>query len=184
MINNNIQHSALKKILKLDKMSKEISKVITVDNAGYCTAYELRQELVRRKALDIEESNINFRTMLQRLMIELVKEDNRKQDNCVEKAVIDMQVQREKAKAEREEKKRIALEKSRERQLADPEYFKKRAEENVAAAMKKEAEVASSASSMADHVDAETDDNGMDVIMPNDPFRSYATKSRSKIFVK
>ena len=164
-----------------------MSKVITIENAGYCTAYELRQELVRRGALDIEESTINFRTMLQRLMVELVKEDNKKQEICIEKAVVDQQAQRAQAKSEREEKKRIALEKSRERQQADPDYFKKRIEENLAAADKKKqsdaVESASSPSEQASIEEISINDNAMG-FGSDDLFRSYATKNRSKIFVK
>ena len=48
---------------------------ITSRNAGTLSTYELRQELIRRNALDIEESKINHRNMLERLMVELVREE-------------------------------------------------------------------------------------------------------------
>jgi hypothetical protein len=44
--------------------NKEQSKIITIENAGLCSAYELRQELIRRKAFDLEESKVNHRYML------------------------------------------------------------------------------------------------------------------------
>ena len=48
---------------------------IDTSTVGQLTTYELRQELLRRDALDIEESRINHRTMLERLIVELVKEE-------------------------------------------------------------------------------------------------------------
>jgi hypothetical protein len=54
----------------------ENSEKITAKNAHRCTPYQLRQELLRRDALDLEEEKCNYNTMLQRLMIELVKEES------------------------------------------------------------------------------------------------------------
>ena len=51
---------------------------ITTSTVGKLTTYELRQELLHRNALDIEESRINHRSMLERLIVELVKEEKLK----------------------------------------------------------------------------------------------------------
>ena len=61
---------------KAEAKAKETPKGsdITVHNASVLSAYDIRQELNRRNAFDFQDSDtVNFRTMLKRLMVELVK---------------------------------------------------------------------------------------------------------------
>jgi len=46
--------------------------MITSANAGTCTPFQLRQELVKRNCFDLDEEKVCHRTLLQRLMVELV----------------------------------------------------------------------------------------------------------------
>ena len=50
---------------------------ITSENISKLTTYELRQELVRRDCLDLDEESINHNSMMKRLMEELVKDEAR-----------------------------------------------------------------------------------------------------------
>jgi hypothetical protein len=130
----------------------------------------------------LDENNVNFKIMLQRLMVELVAEENA-QAEIKTKAVDDAAAAREAAKQERELKKQEALERSRLRQ-ADPDYFKKRVEVNEEAAKKKADELAAAlaqeiAASQQNEEEEEEDDADND-----DPFRSITKKSKNKIFVK
>lgn len=52
-----------------------MDQVISTRNVDRLTTFELRQELVRRGALDIEDSKVNHRSLLQRLVVELVKDE-------------------------------------------------------------------------------------------------------------
>ena len=119
---------------------------INTSTVGHLTTYELRQELLRRNALDIEESRINHRTMLERLIIELVKEEKRKRKSLrsarnfsanfseteaefVEAQATKLIADKAEAKRIRELKKLEALERSKARQ-ANSEYFAKIVEDN------------------------------------------------------
>lgn len=105
-------------------------KEITLHNAAQCTPYELRyfivvfvtvrvidavyhffrQELTQRGAMDIAEDKINFKTLLQRMMVELVKDEEKNN----EKRLIDLEQkrseERDRLKEEREKRKQEALE--------------------------------------------------------------------------
>lgn len=94
------------------------------------TAYELRQELVRRNAFDIDEDKANYKSMLQRLMVELVKEEEAATIERVAAVEQQQQLQRDQAKREREQRKQEALERSKLRQT-NPQYFLSKAELNV-----------------------------------------------------
>eukprot|EP01041_Mallomonas_annulata_P014454 gene14454-30762_t len=97
----------------------------------FTTIKHNRQELVRRDAFDFkDEDNVNYRSMLERLIKELVKDREREieiKDLALEQ---ERTVARDLAKQQREAKKREAIEKSRARQ-ADPEYFKKITAANI-----------------------------------------------------
>lgn len=120
--------------------------------------------------------------MLQRLMVELVADENAAVEQKTKAIDEEAAVVREKAKAERELKKQEALERSRQRQ-ADPEYFKKRVEvneEGVAAKEKAKLEI----SEMAAEPVEEAGDNSDGDVQNDDPFRTYTKKSKNRIFVK
>lgn len=158
-------------------------KIITIENACNCSPYELRQELNKRGAFDIEEKNVTFKTLLQRLMVELVKDKVEKEEVVVANAHSSALAASQAAKEAREEKKRLALEKSKARQ-SDPNYFASRVNSNEEA-KKRQAEKAAQDALAAIDGDEELEEEDTDnKAAENDPFRSYASKSRSKIFVK
>lgn len=134
-----------------------------------------RQELNRRGAFDFKEDDeINFRTLLQRLMVELVKDEELAAQQRGEEKREQTLSAVDEAKRLRDQKKQEALERSRQRQ-ANPEYFKQKAERNQAPAV---AEIVP-----AENVEeGEEEDKGES--QEDDPFRSYKPKGRSKIFVK
>ena len=175
---------------------------ITTKNVGKLSTYEIRQELVRRSALDIEESKINHRTMLQRLMVELVKEEKQKGASStafstleisfhfiIDSKVIGEQSNKllagkEEAKKLRELKKQEALQRSLERQK-NPEYFAQISEKNKRVEkplLEKDVEgeedhrLDENVSIAQQNGDEDEDNN-------DDPFRSK-DKRKFKIFVK
>jgi hypothetical protein len=82
---------------------------LTVEAASKLTTYELRQELVRRNKLDIPENQINYKTMLHRL-IQLIVED---EQQFVQEKTISIEEQdrinKEKEKEIRQKKKEVKL---------------------------------------------------------------------------
>lgn len=165
-------------------MSEE-EKVITIENAGYCTAYELRQELIRRDAFDFQDPDkVNFKILLQRLMVELVKDKQARDNEKATKAVEENVQKIDSAKEERERKKSEALERSKARQQNNPDYFKKRLEDNEKGKLdleqkKKELAEVGEATTVEEEEQEEEDPFKND-----DPFRSYQPNSRSKIFIR
>mmetsp|Transcript_4763 Transcript_4763/g.7230 ORF Transcript_4763/g.7230 Transcript_4763/m.7230 type:complete len:162 (-) Transcript_4763:122-607(-) len=161
----------------MSESSSEV-KVITVHNASACTAYELRQELNRRNAFDFGENDtVNYRTMLKRLMVELVKDEEDKANEKVKVISQERETEMEKSKRIREEKKREALERSRQRQ-SDPNYFKKIAELN-----KKPEKAEDNNETTADTQETEEDEEDNDHT-PSNPFDTFPKKGRSKIYVR
>ena len=140
-----------------------------------------RQELVRRNAMDIPEDKVNFKALLQRLMVELVADENAAVEQKT-KAIDDAAAAaREAAKADRERKKAEALERSKARQ-ANPDYFKQRVEvneEGVAAKEKAKQELKELPIECVEEGDVSDGEGQSD-----DPFRTYTKKSKNKIFVK
>ena len=168
------------------------TKVITIENASACNAYELRQELNRRNAFDINPDTANYRTMLQRLMIELVKEEEEKQAEKMRAKEQEANEAREKAKREREAKKAEALERSRQRREADPEYFQRRQQVvqtqsdvllNVTGQKESEGENVAKGP-LVEEIGGEEDSNGNGEERELDPFRAYKPSGRNRVFVK
>eukprot|EP01031_Cornospumella_fuschlensis_P032231 gene32231-38984_t len=156
-----------------------VTKIITVENAGNCTAYELRQELVKRGAFDLEEDKVNFRSLLQRLMVELVKDEEKLAAEKFAAQEALALAKREEAKKERERKKAEALERSKQRQ-ANPEYLEVRKQANAELEQRSKVHVvAEEAAAEEEKEEEEERDN-----TPVDPFRIVNTKTRNKIFVK
>ena len=60
------------------------SKLINVENVSKCSIYELRQELLKRNAFDLEESQINYKNLLQRLIQELLKDEAKSTEKIIE----------------------------------------------------------------------------------------------------
>jgi hypothetical protein len=185
-----------------------MSKVITVQNAGTCTAYELRcdlltspctkmslmvlcvvyrlfyrQELVRRGAFDLEEDKVNFKSLLQRLMVELVAEERTNTETKTKAVTDETAAKLEAAKQERDRKKQEALERSRQRQ-ADPEYFRRRSEQNEEAAAARAKTASESATAGTAIEPADEEEQQSEESHNDDPFRTYKSKGKSKVFVK
>lgn len=159
---------------------------ITSRNVGNLTTYELRQELIRRDKLDIPEKQINHRSMLQRLMVELVAEESVKVEINTTIAIDEANKKREEAKALREHKKLEALERSKQRQ-SNPEYFDKIKELNtkpdkIIETTANDAVEASVTDGTEAKMLAEEEDD--DDKVQQDPFRSYVSKQRSKVYVR
>lgn len=158
-------------------------EILTSLNAHKLTTFELRQELVKRDALDLPEKEINHRNMMRRLVEELVRQDNVKvaeHTAVLEKERLDDLAVR---KAERERKKQEAIERSKARQ-ANKDYFqsKKEASEKGEQLLKKAKEDPSIEVVQVGEEDDDEDDDDDD-----DPFRSYKPKKKGlgpKIFVK
>lgn len=155
---------------------------ITSRTVGALSTYELRQELVRRDALDLPESNINHKTMLQRLMVELVKEEKEKEATIIQEQTSQILAAKEEAKRLREDKKREAMQRSLERQ-ANPDYFSKIAERNKATEKPLEKEPAAIAEEEGNDPTSsapEVDDEEFDPFKPS----TGDVKKKFKIFVR
>ena len=80
---------------------------LTVELASKLTTYELRQELVRRNKLDIPENQINYKSMLHRLIQLIVEEE----EQIVTQKTISIEEQdrinKEKEKEIRQKKKEV-----------------------------------------------------------------------------
>ena len=98
-------------------------KVVSSDNISKLTTYELRQELVRRGAFDFtDEDTVNYKTLMQRLMIEVLKDEERAVQEKEETRIEAAEVQKSEAMKLREQRKQEAIERSRLRQQ-NKEYF-------------------------------------------------------------
>jgi hypothetical protein len=132
------------------------------------STYDLRQELVRRNCLDIPDDDINHNSMLQRLIVELVKDESNEVQQHTTVLLEKAQVDRDAAKELREQKKAEALARSKARQ-ADAQYFAAK-------------QVANVRPDKASTVVAEAEEQeGDDVPVSDDPFRVNKGKTRSKI---
>ena len=166
-------------------VEESASKLINSKNVGSLTTFEIRQELDRRKCMDIPEKEINHRSLLQRLVKELVKEEEANYNNEIavkEKQRLD---ELEKTKAEREKKKAEALERSRKRQQ-DPNYFANKAANNDQLKAKEEEKVKNRA--ISNNKDENGDDNEEEEEEEeeegegeDDPFRITTKTRRNKM---
>ena len=50
---------------------------ITSDNISKLSTFQLRQELVRRNAFDLAEDSVNYNTLLKRLLVEVLKDEEK-----------------------------------------------------------------------------------------------------------
>ena len=124
--------------------------------------------------------------MLQRLMVELVAEEAVEAEERTNKALREKMAADEELKQERDRKKAEALERSRQRQ-ANPEYFKQKAALNQKPQVVTIDESSTSAGQPAVDDTGAAEENRADesdIAQDADPFRSYTSKTRSKIFVK
>lgn len=128
----------------------------------------------------MDENKVTFKTLLQRLMVELVKDEAEKDNARIEAATTAANEVRDAAKAERERKKAEALERSRQRQ-ANPEYFAQKGVANTEGVAMKAKKLEEAANVPVETTEEEPADESA---ISDDPFRSYASKSKNKIFVK
>ena len=101
--------------------------VLTSRNCGTLTTFQIRQELVARDALDIPDKEINHRSMLKRLVAELVKQEQVNFEQATDTEAAKRDAEMAARKTERDVKKEEAIARSKARQ-ADKEYFKKKQE--------------------------------------------------------
>lgn len=154
-------------------------KKLSTRNVSKLSTYALRQELVRREALDIPEEQINHNTMLKRLIEELVKDEAKVTEERTEVVVDTAQQERDAAKALREKRKQEAIERSKARQ-AQKGYFSGKQEANETG--QKDLDSMSKLAAVSDS--AEDGGGEKDLHEPeNDPFRSYKPTGRSKIHI-
>ena len=107
---------------------------ITLENVHSLSVYALRQELTRRAAVTPElEARFSYRTALEALVSILARErEDAYRDTTVEKAIVaegSGETLQESLRRRKEERKRAALERSRQRQQ-DPHYFRARQSAN------------------------------------------------------
>jgi len=156
------------------------AKAVTTGNAHTLTTYELRQELELRGKMDLAVGAINHKSLLQRLVQELVAQESQAAQSKVDSDAARIHEQCEAGKAQREQRKAEALERSRQRQ-ADPSYFAKRAEANVAG---KEELDAKKAGGGADSTDDKEEEEEEEDVTADDPFRTTKAKGKNKIVVR
>lgn len=154
------------------------AKAVNTANVSTLTTYELRQELELRGAMDLADGTINHKSLLQRLVQELVKFETQAASQKVETDAIKVRETFDAEKKLREQRKAEALERSRLRQ-ADPDYFSKRTEMNKEGKETLDSKKSEPVTPIGENDESEENDDEDDT----DPFRT-AKKSRSKIFVK
>lgn len=168
-------------LTKIASSDSEVAKTdppISTSNVHTLTTYAIRQELVRRDCLDIPEERINHNSMLQRLIVDLLKDEDRKVEEATEAAVDKAALEREKAKEIREQRKKDAIERSKARQ-ANPEYFQRLKEDNEKGKDKVEGTSAAADGDDKDKVNEGQEEDADDV--DDDPFRTTKGNSRSKL---
>jgi hypothetical protein len=109
-------------------------------------------------------------------MVELVKDEEAVATEKARQQTEQLETEIEKSKRIREEKKREALERSKQRQ-SDPNYFAQRVEANSQANQPKPTVIENGDPTEEDSPEEEE-------VTASNPFDSYSKKGRSKIFVK
>ena len=160
-------------------------KVINSKNVGSLTTFEIRQELDRRQCMDIPDKEINHRSLLQRLVKELVMEEEINYNNEIANKEKQRLEELEKAKAEREKKKAEALERSRRRQQ-DPNYFANKAANNDQLKEKEQEKINNRSISNkkdenGDENEIVEDDDEEEEEEDDDPFRITSKTKRNKM---
>jgi len=149
---------------------------LSTKNVSKLSTYELRQELTRRGKMDLPEEMVSHKSLLCRLITELVADEAAVAERAVALAEKKNSDEREAARLLREQRKAEAIARSEARRN-DPTYFKQKQELNVAPAQIEEKD--------ANGKIEEDDDGDSDEVVGNDdPFRSYKAKARPKIMVR
>lgn len=104
--------------------------MMTVEMASKLNTYELRKELEKRGIMDIPEGEICHRSMLARLVKDIVAQETAHTQKRTEQLVVKQRSDAEQAKLLREQRKAEALERSRQRQM-NGNYFKEKVEKNT-----------------------------------------------------
>ena len=157
------------------------------NTVGNMSTFEIRQELDRRGAMDIPDKEINHRTLLQRLVKELVQEEEANYNKEVEEKEKQRMLKLEADKLEREKKKQAALERSKARR-ADPNYFANKTNANTE--LLNQNEINEEKLKNLETQENDDNDGGGNDNDPfgndnndndDDPFRTSTTKKRNKI---
>ena len=142
-----------------------------------------RQELVRRGAFDLDENAVCYSSLLKRLMRELVIDENVINSKRSSGVSEDAQIARDLSKQVRDEKKREAIERSKQRQ-SDPLYFERINEQNKKHVIEA-TDSTNDTSAVLDEIETFDDDTEKGSKEPFDPFRpTYSEKyQRSRVHV-
>jgi hypothetical protein len=160
-------------------------EVITLDNVGSLSTYDIRQELNRREAMDIPDEKVNHKSLLKRLIVELVKDKEREVNEKEEQRAATLAAERAEAQKIREAKKLEAIERSKARQAAKgAEYFAEKAKLNETLKQEKEHKLLEARENPIDDSPVEVigEDEAEEINNEgDDPFRS---KRKFKVAVK
>ena len=138
---------------------------------------------MRRGAFDLDESAVCYNSLLKRLMKELVIDENVVTSKRSIGVSEDAQIARDLSKLVRDERKREAIERSKQRQ-SDPLYFERINEQNKKHVIEA-TDSTNDASAVPDVMETVDDDTGNSSKEPFDPFRpTYSDKyQRSRVHV-
>jgi len=163
---------------------------LSTRNVSKLTTFEIRQELNRRGKMDLPEEVITHKTLLQRLIAELVSDEASVAQQAISVADKKNQDEREAARLLREQKKAEALARSEARRAANPNYFAEKQQLNVkpvrqeGAAGGEEAEGQGQGEGGGKGDDEDEQEIKNDNDEEDNPFRTYKSKARPKIYVR
>jgi len=167
---------------------------LSTRNVSKLTTFEIRQELNRRGKMDLPEETITHKTLLQRLIAELVSDEASVAQQAVSVAEKKNQDEREAARFLREQKKAEALARSEARRAANPNYFAEKQQLNVKPLRQEgsaggggegtEGQGQGQVEGENEDEDEEETENKNDNDEEDNPFRTYKSKARPKIYVR
>ena len=159
-------------------------------NVSKLTTFEIRQELNRRGKMDLPEEVITHKTLLQRLIAELVSDEASVAQQAISVADKKNQDEREAARLLREQKKAEALARSEARRAANPDYFAEKHQLNVKPVRQEGVAGGEGAEGQGQGEGGGEGDDEDETEIKNDndeednPFRTYKSKARPKIYVR
>ena len=160
---------------------------ITSDNISKLTTYQLRQELVRRNAFDLDEDAVNYNTLLKRLLVEVLKDEEKLVQEKEQLRLKLLAEQKAEALRIRELKKQEALERSQQR-MQSKDYFANKEKINSECKIDKTLRLQTDSTSnnaedigSSDKVTVVMEQSDPEIEIDDNPFRS---KQRFKVAVK
>lgn len=153
---------------------------INTKTCSKLTTFQLRQELTKRKALDIPDDEINYKSMLRRLLQVLVKEEEQLAAEKEEKRLLEYKEKIEAVKKIKEARKQEAIERSKARQSSNPEYFSNKMKMNEEVKLDREMKKASISESVEENVTIVSETSKQS----NESENPFAIGKRFKVAVK